>query len=233
MRFPDITVLVSEGGHPVAAQLPNGSWPTPTRLMIFKVHFINGDANRNVCIREAYLRAKTNPGSPWGYWQIFGAPTRPVEYDNPVQALEFPLNLAPRAGAGGYLVFELPDSLSSDLAPSPGEFSVEITEALSGKRAAFPAPVVGAVFRTQRGLVPTTSAERVTGPPVVYWRGSPWEGLRSCARCGKRPGQHEAPWPSGQALLCKHCCRAVNREAVKASQQLGPRARIRAVAPCA
>jgi hypothetical protein len=108
-----------------------------------------------------------------GYWQIFTEPTEPVQYSNPVQAMELPINLGPRAGAGGYLIFELPDYLRAGLASSPhDEFVVEIHEALSGKMATFPAMAVGGTFRRRRGLIPTTFAERVYGPkpPAAWYR---------------------------------------------------------------
>lgn len=178
-RFPDITVLVKGGRTTVATRLMDRLPPERTLLVIVNVFFINGDADRNVCIRAAYLRVRTKPGSGWGYWQIFTEPTGPVEYWNPVRAMELPINLGPRAGAGGYLIFELPDYLAAELAPPPqAESVVEIHEALSGKVAVFPAMVVGGTFRRRRGLVPTTIAERVTGPPIQPIRThglSPWE----------------------------------------------------------
>ena len=172
-RFPDITVLVQGNGQHVATRQTEGFPPVQTFLIIVKVFFINGDHDRNVCIRAAYLRGKTKPGSGWGYWQIFTEPTEPVQYRNPVQAMELPINLGPRAGAGGYLIFELPDYLRAELAPAPqAEFVVEIHEALSGKMAVFPAMVVGGTFRRRKGLIPTTSAERVYGPrPAAAWYG--------------------------------------------------------------
>jgi len=179
-RFPDITILVKGGTSTVATrQMHRSLQRMDTSLFIVNVYFINGDADRNVCIRAVYLRGRTKPGSGWGYWQIFTEPTEPVEYWNPVQAMELPINLGPRAGAGGYLIFELPDYLKADLAPPPqAEWVVEIHEALSGKVALFPANVVGGTFRRRHGLVPTTIAERVTGPPVlpIRTRGlAPWE----------------------------------------------------------
>jgi hypothetical protein len=187
-RFPDITVIVSSVGTTVATKQRSGL-ATPTSLTILKVFFINGDPDRNVCIRAAYLRGKTRPGSPWGYWQIFAGPTDPVEYHNPVQALELPVNLGPRAGAGGYLIFELPDYLKGELAQGPqgvGDWVAEIHEALSGKMAAFPAMAVGGIYRRRRGLTPTTFAERVTGPPPPpppRVRGlAPWERTTSGRR---------------------------------------------------
>jgi hypothetical protein len=219
-RFPHITVLVSEERYSVAAlEMPGSLPPTRTTLMILKVTFVNGDADRNVIIRAAYLRVKTKPDSPWGYWQIFTEPKRAANYDNPVQALEFPVNLGPRASVGGYLVFEIPNHFRDQLAPPPGYKSyVEIIEALSGRRAVFPAGPLG-FFETRRWLVPTTLAERVTGPPVVYSRGSPWEGMRRCERCAKRPGQYEGSSPVEQALLCKRCRKAIKWEAINASRR--------------
>lgn len=170
-RFPDITVLVQGAGQSVATRQIEGFPPVLTLLIIVKVFFINGDHDRNVCIRAAYLRGKTQPGSGWGYWQIFAEPTEPVQYRNPVQAMELPINLGPRAGAGGYLIFELPDYLRAELAPAPeAEFVVEIHEALSGKMAAFPAMVIGGIFRRRHGLIPTTYEERVTGPKATQPR---------------------------------------------------------------
>ncbi len=175
--FPDITVLVQGIQQSVATRQIEGFPPTPTFLIIQKVFFINGDHDRNVCIRAAYLRGSTKPGSERGYWQLFSEPRDPVEYRNPVQPMELPINLGPRAGAGGYLVFELSDYLRTELAPQ-AEFTVEIHEALSGKMAVFPAMVVSGTFRRRHGLVPTTFAERITGPPVrpIRTRGlASWE----------------------------------------------------------
>jgi hypothetical protein len=170
-RFPDITVLVQGGGQSVATRQIEDLPPIETFLIIVKVFFINGDHDRNVCIRAAYLRGKTQPDSEWGYWQIFAAPTEPVQYRNPVQVMELPINLGPRAGAGGHLIFELPDFLRAGLAPAPrAEFVVEIHEALTGKIAVFPALVVGGTFKRRQGLIPTTIAERVHGPKsAVPW----------------------------------------------------------------
>ena len=185
--FPDITVIVSGVGAVVADKVLPGPVAQKTSLTILKVYFINGNADRNVCIRTVYLRGKTKPGSPWGYWQVFTEPSDPMEYHNPVKALELPLNLPPRAGAGGYLIFDIPAYLSEGLAsPEEADWVVEIHEALSGKMAIFPALAVGGVYRRRRGLVPTTIKERVTGPPLppIRTRGAPWE----------RQG---SPWPDG------------------------------------
>ena len=97
--------------------------------------------------------------------------------------MELPINLGPRAGAGGYLIFELADYLKTELAQQ-AEFVVEIHEALSGKMAVFPAMVVGGIFRRRHGLIPTTIAERVMGPPVTPVR---VRGLASWERVNK-PG---------------------------------------------
>jgi hypothetical protein len=186
-RFPNVAVLTRAVRHDAAVSLGPGSMRIPTKLLSLHVFFINRYADRNVCVRAAYLRAKTRPGSPWGYWQVFSAPSQPLEYHNPVQPLELPLNLAPRTGAGGYLVFELPPYLAAELQPG-GEFAVEVIEALSGKMAQFPA-TLGGEWTLGRGLVPTTQAERVTGPPppAVYTRGSPWETFPPPQRRPRRP----------------------------------------------
>jgi hypothetical protein len=172
--FPNIKVVVPEVGNSVGARMIPGVLPMPSRLIYLKVFIINSEADRNVCISQAVLRGRTKAGSPEGYWALF---TQPRSVAGPVQAMDLPLNLGPRADAGGYLVFELEDYGTTNLA-TPGDFRVEIHEALSDKKATFPAREIGGVYRKRHGLQATTTAERVTGPlvrkgPLV--KGPPWE----------------------------------------------------------
>lgn len=208
LGFPRITVIVRQQGFVAASRVVREQWKIPTTLLILKVYFINTDPERNVCIRDAYLRRKTKPGSLWGYWQISSAPHDELEYRNPVQAMDLPVNLAPHAGSGGYLIFELPTYQDGELAPG-GPSCVEIIDALSEEWAVFPVGL--GTFTLGHGLVRTTIAERITGPPgpPVLTLGSPWEigwsderyaewavvAEPSCAEGASAAGEESPPEP--------------------------------------
>lgn len=104
------------------------------------------------------------------YEQLFTVPFWQVSYARPIQALEFPVNLAPQVSQGGDLVFELDGYKLIELA-EPFDARVEIHDAVSGKMACFPAAI--GTYRRRYELRPTTVAERVNAPRTAQ----PWHGV--------------------------------------------------------
>jgi hypothetical protein len=168
-RFPNITIRVDKIGDQIESVLIPGFPPRPTRFHILGIHITNAEADRNVSIRAAYLQARTKPGSTQ-YEHTFTEPHDKVVYSNPIQALDFPINLAPGEASSGDLVYQMSDYLLPNLA-APMDARIEIHDALSGKMASFPAAMD--VYRRGRGLRSATYAERVNGPNMSQ----PWYGV--------------------------------------------------------
>jgi hypothetical protein len=161
-RFPNLTVRIDAWNSVNATQEWAAGHTRPVSLVVLKIHMINGEVDRKASIRAVYLLGKCKPGSAWGYWHVFTAPTSPVSYENPPRPLELPLNLEPQASGGGWLTFELTSYLMDDVVWPEGA-SLELHDAVTGKMATCPV-AVGGSYRRRHGLRAATLAERVTGP---------------------------------------------------------------------
>jgi hypothetical protein len=169
-RFPNLTVRI-DGWRSVIATKERASLATPVSLVILKIHVTNSEVDRKASIRAVYLLARSKPGSPWGYWQVFTSPTSPASYEDPRKPVELPLNLEPQASGGGWLIFELTDYLMQNVIWPEGA-RIELHDAVTRKMATCPA-VVGGSYRRRHGLRAATLAERVTGPQQPR----AWDGL--------------------------------------------------------
>jgi hypothetical protein len=160
-RFPNLTIRIDAYGTVAATQERVGI-KTPVSLVILKLHITNNEVDRRASIRAVYLLGRCKPGSTWGYWHVFTAPTSPASYENPRTPVELPMNLEPQASDGGWLIFELTSFLMDDVDWSEGS-GLELHDAVTGKMATCPA-AVGGSYRRRHGLRVATLAERVTGP---------------------------------------------------------------------